>query len=381
MGSSFGSLFPQAVLDCGSSTIDDARYDYECTASTQIRTGLTVLHLLVMAAVFTVAMILYVIYIRVLERKYRSSLLALRGAATTPFTPADAPRRIYKHIVAAYAMVAAEEALPRPLPSNLIDGAKGWGLPGSSGEGVHFKEAILGVAADLSHLVQEALLSTGTPYSPARLNTLRGLAPDLIRIFSLSAAMLWPVIITIEKAEHMSYEFTAEEFALFRGQVWAIMHSLRLIVDPAAALDPSGVRRLGAPVSHAAESSASLNTVAVTAASTDSIRNEKNVGFAIRPIRSTDFSASERPNASLPSPIGIIASRGNTPVAGEHDAESRVALHDDFSASSLPAHESLPLREAPGTTSSSPALHQQAAAGSRLTASSSDEGDFEDAHD
>jgi hypothetical protein len=58
MGNSQSETLPTRVLDCSeaeaSNRQHDAMFDYQCTSDQQVRTGLALLHLLIIVAVFTV---------------------------------------------------------------------------------------------------------------------------------------------------------------------------------------------------------------------------------------------------------------------------------------------------------------------------------------
>ena len=111
---SASTFFPTSVLDCASTEQSavgsDGRYDYECTQNESVRSSLGILHLLALVIVIALAMLLYLVILRVCARRlYMRERQPLRRLPL-----AELGRQLQTTLARDYARVSGEACLPPP---------------------------------------------------------------------------------------------------------------------------------------------------------------------------------------------------------------------------------------------------------------------------
>jgi len=241
MGSRASSLFPTSIVVCDSATaastavkaadaLTSARYDYACTTSGAIRTGLTSLHLLLMVLAFFLTAALYVIFLRISSRREAGRLLAMPERRMPLYSMS---RAMMKKVVAAQARIASDDVVPQPSKGNAIDGALAYGTRSN-----HYVY-VVGIANDLMAFAHEAVAAEPRLRglaTVAQLPSLRSAADLLIDLFNVTPEDLWPVIILAERAAALGAlaDPTADEFQEYRDRVWRIMRALESGIAAAA---------------------------------------------------------------------------------------------------------------------------------------------------
>jgi hypothetical protein len=236
---------PTSILECQTAVTDDhdARFDYQCTQSSQVRNALTVIHLIIILLVNTGALGAYTIYNRLVARRLEGQLRAL-PAKRLPVGRDVVSKGMHRQLLDGFARIVSDAvfidtgATALPASAGAGGGAghagsggpagaqpaalRGWGAPGSDYEGMHFREAMRQLGDDFGAGVAAAL-----PLEWARSGaSLRVCAPAMMDHFALSAPELLALVTMVEKALYTDCEFSLDEYGMARDTARDILHAM-----------------------------------------------------------------------------------------------------------------------------------------------------------
>jgi len=275
MGSA-ASLFPTTVLDCKTTSAaadPGARYDYACATSSSgellrpgggkevhaddcaspivaaslrrtrggaVRTGITLLHLILMVAVCFATLFVYIVYLRVVDRRQAMRLQALPALRSMPLKASEVSHAVHAAILTAFLKQSSLEAVPLPpvTRGSTTPGPIGWasasdaGMTGGGAAGgvrdddVRLRDAIreMGsvLVSGLNAIFPPAQVPTRTG-----LRTLRSLAPLLVQRFGLSPSTVWPVVCAVERADLVGDDVSPRDFSSFQSRANDILAAMR----------------------------------------------------------------------------------------------------------------------------------------------------------
>jgi hypothetical protein len=130
------TFFPTTLIDCTAEVVSektrDARYEYACTSDPRIRWPMTISHLLITVALFLAAFIVYMVYLRLVDRRLAAKLKAT-PSRLLPVGRDVASRKAQLEIFEGFAS-AAQDYSPAALLAGGAAGVGG-GVDGSGGSG------------------------------------------------------------------------------------------------------------------------------------------------------------------------------------------------------------------------------------------------------